>query len=69
VKDARDMKTFLISLRDETKVPIQADSFMEVDGRHCFFRAGEAVAFSYFESSEVIGISEIPPYEDVVVSG
>jgi hypothetical protein len=62
------MKQFLISLRDSTKVMVEADSFMEVDGRHCFYREGEAVAFSYFESSAVIGVSEVPPYADEVVA-
>ena len=56
-------------MRDASKVSVQADSFMEVGGRHYFFRDGEAVAFTYFESSEVIGVSEDPTYVDDFVVG
>jgi hypothetical protein len=54
--------TFIIRLRDGRQVPVNADSYMEVEGRHCFYREGEAVAFTYFDSAEVIGISTVPPH-------
>ena len=58
------MKTFLVVLRDGRQVPVHADSYMEVDGRHCFYHEGEAVAFIYFESQEVIGVTVLPERGD-----